>query len=170
MLAQKPWLWGGACRGHSYDDEGPKLRRGGGAGGHVRCGALQAWLGLGLARIVRAHSMVRPCLSVSGAAGSPPSTGSRGHPQLPAPPRRAARRVVTGVGPDIEVEIPADPRQRFVVDAVAFYVMRDGTEFEQVALGWAAGLGSGAGLLWGAGSGGGRAQRQQPLHELEVKG
>lgn len=41
-------------------------------------------------------------------------------------------RVVQGVGPDIEVIIPADQRQRFVVDAVAFYVMRDGTEFEQV--------------------------------------
>ena len=38
---------------------------------------------------------------------------------------------VVGVGPTIEIAIPSDPRQRFVIDAVAFYVMRDGTEFEQ---------------------------------------
>lgn len=137
-------MWDHAHRGHSYDEEGPKLRRGGGAGGHVRWGALQAWLGLGLARTLHAYSMARLCLSVSRSARNPPSTGSHAHPRPPASPRRAARRVVTGVGPDIEVEIPADPRQRFVVDAVAFYVMRDGTEFEQVPggadgqRGWAA--------------------------------
>lgn len=39
---------------------------------------------------------------------------------------------VRGVGPDIDVQIPTDPRQRFVIDAMAFYVMRDGCEFEQV--------------------------------------
>ena len=50
--------------------------------------------------------------------------------------RTGARRVeVKGVGPTIEVQIPTDPRQRFVVDAVAFYVMRDGCEFEQASLG-----------------------------------
>ncbi|GAB4814277.1 hypothetical protein N2152v2_001323 [Parachlorella kessleri] len=46
----------------------------------------------------------------------------------------ALSRVVQGVGPDIEVEIPSDSRQRFVIDALAFYVMRDGTEFEQVVM------------------------------------
>lgn len=51
---------------------------------------------------------------------------------------------VRGVGPDIDVQIPSDPRQRFVIDAMAFYVMRDGCEFEQVGLadcatGWNAG-------------------------------
>lgn len=39
------------------------------------------------------------------------------------------------MGPDIDVQIPTDPRQRFVIDAMAFYVMRDGCEFEQVGRG-----------------------------------
>lgn len=47
--------------------------------------------------------------------------------------RTGARKAeVVGVGPDIDVQIPEDPRQRFVIDAMAFYVMRDGCEFEQV--------------------------------------
>ncbi|KAL4450080.1 hypothetical protein ABPG77_010749 [Micractinium sp. CCAP 211/92] len=49
--------------------------------------------------------------------------------------RTGARKAeVVGVGPDIDVQIPEDPRQRFVIDAMAFYVMRDGCEFEQVIM------------------------------------
>lgn len=39
-----------------------------------------------------------------------------------------------GNGPDITVPIPADGRQRFVIDTVAAYVLRDGPDFEQVRL------------------------------------
>ncbi|PRW57019.1 U2 snRNP-associated SURP motif-containing -like isoform X1 [Chlorella sorokiniana] len=46
----------------------------------------------------------------------------------------ARKEEVRGVGPDIDVQIPTDPRQRFVIDAMAFYVMRDGCEFEQVVM------------------------------------
>ena len=42
------------------------------------------------------------------------------------------RERLQGVGPDVNVQIPSDSRQRVVIDAVAFYVMRDGCEFEQV--------------------------------------
>lgn len=37
-----------------------------------------------------------------------------------------------GVGPDIEVPIIADLRQRFILDSLATYVQRDGCAFEQV--------------------------------------
>lgn len=42
---------------------------------------------------------------------------------------------VRGVGPDIEVEIPSDPRLQFIIDSAALYVMRDGCAFEQVTRG-----------------------------------
>ena len=59
------------------------------------------------------------------------------HSSRPQPPTcrtlcRMLPQEVIGVGPDIPVVIPADHRQRFVIDAIAFYVLRDGCEFEQV--------------------------------------
>lgn len=44
------------------------------------------------------------------------------------------KEVVVGRGRDIEVTIPVDSRQRFVIDAVAFYVLRDGCAFEQAVM------------------------------------
>lgn len=59
---------------------------------------------------------------------APESTRQRMHD---GPPPKAA---VVGLGDDIEVRVPEDARQRFVVDATAFYVLRDGCEFEQALM------------------------------------
>jgi U2-associated protein SR140 len=59
---------------------------------------------------------------------APESTRQRMHD---GPPPKAA---VIGRGRDIEVDIPSDPRLRFVVDAMAFYVARDGCDFEQAVM------------------------------------
>lgn len=61
-------------------------------------------------------------------AAAPESTRQR--MQDGPPPKEQ----MLGRGPDVEVTIPEDPRQRFVIDAVAYYVMRDGCEFEQVVM------------------------------------
>jgi hypothetical protein len=37
-----------------------------------------------------------------------------------------------GVGPDLEVPIIEDLKQRFIIDSLATYVQRDGCAFEQV--------------------------------------
>ncbi len=36
--------------------------------------------------------------------------------------------------PDVEVQIPADLRQRYVIDSLAAYVLRDGTDIEQAVM------------------------------------
>lgn len=73
--------------------------------------------------------------NLEGAAVPPPSTAAatrfRRNDIATAP---AVAKEVVGFGVDIPVIIPTDPRQRFVIDAVAWYVMRDGCEFEQVGL------------------------------------
>eukprot|EP00891_Asterochloris_glomerata_P009463 jgi/Astpho2/9463/Aster-x1581 len=38
------------------------------------------------------------------------------------------------VEPDVEVQIPADLRQRYVIDSLAAYVLRDGTDIEQAVM------------------------------------
>ncbi|CAD7701765.1 unnamed protein product [Ostreobium quekettii] len=48
---------------------------------------------------------------------------------LPKPKEEAQ-----GVGPDIEVQIPADGHVRYIVDLLASYVLRDGCAFEQVVM------------------------------------
>ena len=62
------------------------------------------------------------------APAAPESTRQRAHDGPPP------KETVTGRGPDVEVSLPEDSRQRFVIDAVAAYVMRDGCEFEQVIM------------------------------------
>lgn len=62
------------------------------------------------------------------AAAAPEATRQRMHDGPPPKP------TVVGRGADIEVAIPSEPRQRFIIDAMAFYVMRDGCEFEQVVM------------------------------------
>jgi U2-associated protein SR140 len=62
------------------------------------------------------------------AALAPESTRQRMHDGPPP------KEVVRGFGDDIQVAIPSDGRQRFVVDALAFYVLRDGAEFEQAVM------------------------------------
>jgi hypothetical protein len=37
-----------------------------------------------------------------------------------------------GIGPPIAVTEPADERQRYVIDMLASYVLKDGATFEQV--------------------------------------
>lgn len=61
-------------------------------------------------------------------AAAPESTRQRMHDGPPP------KRVVVGRGQDIEIAIPSDPRQRFVIEAMAFYVLRDGCEFEQAVM------------------------------------
>ena len=36
--------------------------------------------------------------------------------------------------PEVEVQIPADLRQRYVIDSLAAYVLRDGTDIEQAVM------------------------------------
>mmetsp|Transcript_16329 Transcript_16329/g.48953 ORF Transcript_16329/g.48953 Transcript_16329/m.48953 type:complete len:1001 (+) Transcript_16329:302-3304(+) len=47
---------------------------------------------------------------------------------------RGGSSVHHGNGPDITVPLPADGRQRFVIDTVAAYVLRDGPDFEQALM------------------------------------
>jgi U2-associated protein SR140 len=69
-------------------------------------------------------------LLLSGGAmpAAPESTRQRMHD---GPPPKAT---VVGRGKDIEVTIPEDHRQRFIIDATAYYVLRDGCEFEQAVM------------------------------------
>ena len=71
---------------------------------------------------------------------------------LPPPVHTHTPQEVVGLGPDIAVVIPPDPRQRFVIDAVAFYVMRDGCEFEQVGA-WVCLVVVMVVCVWGGGGG-----------------
>ena len=59
---------------------------------------------------------------------APESTRQRMHDGPPIKP------TVIGRGTDIEVLIPEDHKQRFMIDATAYYVLRDGCEFEQVIM------------------------------------
>ena len=61
-------------------------------------------------------------------AAAPEASRQRMHDGPPPKP------IIVGRGPDIEVAIPSESRQRFLIDAMAFYVMRDGCEFEQVVM------------------------------------
>ena len=97
----------------------------------------------GLAAPREGGATVPPPAAAAATALPPPSavyTDDRGVPRVavgPAPtpaPAPGGRQRPRGVGPDVDVQIPADARQRFVIDAVAFYVMRDGCEFEQVIM------------------------------------
>lgn len=62
------------------------------------------------------------------APAAPESTRQRMHDGPPP------KEIVRGYGSDIVISIPEDARQRFVIDAMAYYVMRDGCEFEQVVM------------------------------------
>ena len=74
------------------------------------------------------NSNTTPSLFPTPTPAAPESSRQRMH-DGPAPKAR-----VIGRGPDIEVSVPEDARQRFVIDAMAYYVMRDGCEFEQVVM------------------------------------
>jgi len=45
-----------------------------------------------------------------------------------------SKEKVHGIGPDIIVNLPEDSRSRFVIDAMAVFVARDGFEFEQAIM------------------------------------
>ena len=50
-------------------------------------------------------------------------------------PHSADKRALeehAGVGPDLPVAEPADERQRYIIDMLASYVLKDGCAFEQV--------------------------------------
>lgn len=86
-----------------------------------------------------------------GGAAVPPPVAAQGGRRAPPCGRfgggrtGARKEEVVGVGPDIDVSIPGDARQRFIIDALACYVMRDGCEFEQVRWGGRVAVG---GVLW----------------------
>lgn len=40
----------------------------------------------------------------------------------------------SGSGPDFIITVPEDPRQKFVIDATAVFVVKDGTDFEQIIM------------------------------------
>lgn len=70
-------------------------------------------------------------MHASGAAIMVPSLESTRQRAQDGPP---PKQEVVGMGPDIHVLIPADPRQRFVIDAMAYYVLQDGCDFEQAIM------------------------------------
>uniref|UniRef100_A0A1D1ZV34 U2 snRNP-associated SURP motif-containing protein n=1 Tax=Auxenochlorella protothecoides TaxID=3075 RepID=A0A1D1ZV34_AUXPR len=72
---------------------------------------------------------------------APPAPGPDGRwtwreavPVVPHGARDDAAQGPLGRGPRIVVHPPADERTRFVIDAVAYYVIRDGCSFEQVVM------------------------------------
>lgn len=72
---------------------------------------------------------------------APPAPGPDGRwtwreavPVVPHGAREDAAQGPLGRGPRIVVHPPADERTRFVIDAVAYYVIRDGCSFEQVVM------------------------------------
>ncbi|KFM28327.1 U2 snRNP-associated SURP motif-containing protein [Auxenochlorella protothecoides] len=64
----------------------------------------------------------------------PPPGGLAAVPVVPHGARDDAAQGPLGRGPRIVVHPPADERTRFVIDAVAYYVIRDGCSFEQVVM------------------------------------
>jgi U2-associated protein SR140 len=86
--------------------------------GAVPAGAAGVYNGSTSAHLAHHHAM----------PAAPESTRQRMHD---GPPPKAT---VIGLGPDIEVTIPEDHRQRFIIDATAYYVLRDGCELEQVLM------------------------------------
>lgn len=65
------------------------------------------------------------------AAGALPNPESTRERKQDGPPPKVT---VLGRGRDIDVEIPENPRIRFVIDAMSFYVSKDGCEFEQAIM------------------------------------
>eukprot|EP00878_Enallax_costatus_P008741 GHUV01009136.1.p1 GENE.GHUV01009136.1~~GHUV01009136.1.p1 ORF type:complete len:411 (+),score=80.68 GHUV01009136.1:1630-2862(+) len=45
-----------------------------------------------------------------------------------------SREVIKGVGTNVEVRLPDDPKTRFIIDSMALYVLKDGCEFEQLMM------------------------------------
>jgi len=69
-----------------------------------------------------------PVTAMHAMPAAPESTRQRMHDGPPPKP------TVIGLGTEIEVSIPEDHRQRFIIDGTAYYVLRDGCEFEQVIM------------------------------------
>lgn len=67
-----------------------------------------------------------PIWPPSAGAENPESTRKR---SINAPP---IKEKIRGKGPEVIVEAPKDERTRFIIDALALYVVKDGFEFEQV--------------------------------------
>ncbi|KAF6245152.1 hypothetical protein COO60DRAFT_1467710, partial [Scenedesmus sp. NREL 46B-D3] len=45
-----------------------------------------------------------------------------------------SRTTIKGAGRDVEVKGPGDSKQRFIIDSMALYVLKDGCEFEQMVM------------------------------------
>ncbi len=74
---------------------------------------------------------MRQCLCAAGAAVPPPGVEA----PLPWTDPHAEERLPEehgGIGPPIAVAEPADERQRYIIDMLASYVIKDGCTFEQV--------------------------------------
>jgi U2-associated protein SR140 len=59
---------------------------------------------------------------------APESTRERIHDGPPP------KEEITGIGPDVVVLTPQDERMRFIIDALAYYVVQDGFAFEQLVM------------------------------------
>lgn len=68
----------------------------------------------------------------AGAAVPPP--GVEAPPPWTDPHAQEARSqdVHAGCGPDLRIMEPADERQRYIIDMLASYVLKDGCDLEQV--------------------------------------
>ncbi len=60
------------------------------------------------------------------------STHAHMYAHIHTHPSACLRTHAQGVGPDIEVPIIEDLRERFIIDSLALYVLRDGCAIEQV--------------------------------------
>eukprot|EP00889_Picochlorum_renovo_P007014 jgi/Picre1/34044/NNA_001521.t1 len=69
-----------------------------------------------------------PLWPPSSAAVNPESTRKR---SIDGPP---IKEKINGKGPEVIIEVPKDERTRFIIDALALYVVKDGFDFEQAIL------------------------------------
>lgn len=98
------------------------------------CACGPGLVGLGL--VVKAHKVAWGGPSPYGAYELMTPIGSL--PRIRPSPRPLPLRTrpplppLQGVGPDIEVPILEDMRERFIIDSLALYVQRDGCAIEQV--------------------------------------
>lgn len=72
----------------------------------------------------------------AGAAVPPPGVEAPPPWTDPHAPEGRGPEKHLGVGPDLRVVEPADERQRYIIDMLASYVLKDGCALEQVG-GWA---------------------------------
>ncbi len=134
--------WGGAAGGVRHDTSRSmhEVRRRGAAGATAQpCQGPRVKIDFGSSALALCYRAMDACDKARHHAGTKRGDGARAC---------ACRVLAQGVGQDIDVPIVEDLKQRFIIDSLAMYVLRDGCPFEQVR--WA-----GAGRTRGAPAGGG---------------